>query len=335
MPLSNRLLRPMINSSYLKYFAFPLKSIEIFELNTGNYQETKNIKYLEIHPIEGKCCLIFSDNGYSDGGLRMPLPNLSNIKDISSNKLEIYFVIPDANSGANREFASRIKIESKYTDQVFELITTLKGLENDSNYWSHEFITLPTSNGIDKRIEIVYLTPFLAEGEQIIWQSQKFEAKNIKRKVISIDAVTNYRIFQYDYELHSDNAIIFPSIGDVKIVNQQLLVSSSPNGTYTNTSERLTGISKVKTNNVVGDVTFYFKDKSLITFSQVTDPETLVTVIQVLKDRYSAIITSDPTNSTKLKCNKCGNDDISSGSKFCNVCGSQLSIIKSIFDDSE
>jgi TIR domain len=119
----------------------------------------------------------------------------------------------------------------------------------ESKYVRYE-VQNAISNGLDKGIEIFHLIPFLAEGEQIIWQNLKFEATNIKKKVIALDVVTNYRIFQYDYEKHRGEAIMFLALSNVSVTNQQVLVSSSPNGIYSYASEKIIGISNVKTNNV-------------------------------------------------------------------------------------
>ena len=76
---------------------------------------------------------------------------------------------------------------------------------------------------------------------------------------------------------------------------------------------------------VVGDLTVTAKGKTVITFAQIIDPETLSFVIQNLKDRHSKANFTERNEGIKVKCDKCGNADLLSQSKFCNKCGFQLS----------
>ena len=50
-------------------------------------------------------------------------------------------------------------------------------------------------------IDIYPLTPFLSEGEEIIWHQMETEGIRHK-KVLWIEALTNYRVYYYDYKQH-------------------------------------------------------------------------------------------------------------------------------------
>ena len=63
-------------------------------------------------------------------------------------------------------------------------------------------LVIQTNNNSQiKMIDIYPLTPFLSEGEEIIWHQMKTEGIRHK-KVLWIEALTNYRVYYYDYKQH-------------------------------------------------------------------------------------------------------------------------------------
>jgi hypothetical protein len=337
----------MLTPSYLKVYDYPIKKIEIFEAETGEHRHPKNIHYIAVHPIEANYTLVLG--GY-DEGLPLPLKNVYDIKAISTNGIEFNFVGTGTIGTNNMKYVARIKTDEKYANQVFELIKNLKELENSSSYWERESLTFQTSSGLEKTVEIYSQTPFLAEGEQIIWQNLKSEFIDNKRKVNSIDVVTNFRIFQYDYLEHKGTAILFPFLGDVKVTDQQKTMTS-PIGTYSNFSNKLTGVKNVRTNNIIGNIVFYDRESPLISFKQITDPETLSIVVRTVKQQYESMSASSlndgskDTNKTEsqygaenikinLNCTRCAGVS-SPGSKFCSKCGFALTSVSLILDSSD
>lgn len=287
--------------------------------------------------------------GYGEG-LPLPLQNVYDIKAVSTNSIEFNFIGTGTIGMINIKYVARIKTDEKYVNQVFERLRNLKGLENSSSYWERESLTFQTSSGLEKTVWIYSQIPFLGEGEQIIWQSLRSEFIDNKKKVNSIDVVTNFRIFQYDYLENKGAVILFPFLGDVKVTDQQKTITS-PIGTYSNFLYKLTGINNVRTNNVVGNVVFYGKEKPLITFSQITDPETLSVAVRTLKQQYDSLNasklndTSENVNitenqqindntKTNLICTRCASISLP-GSKFCANCGSALNNISLLFDNSD
>jgi ribosomal protein L40E len=97
----------------------------------------------------------------------------------------------------------------------------------------------------------------------------------------------------------------------------------------------LTGIKEPASPKILGDISFQGLDKSTITFTEITDPDTLSTAIRRLKEKHANTvidgnvddkITSDIQTEESIKCSKCQNSNMSD-SKFCNKCGSPLSMI--------
>lgn len=46
-------------------------------------------------------------------------------------------------------------------------------IQSNSNYWTRNLLTTKTSQGMNREIEIYPLIPFLADGEQMIWENRK------------------------------------------------------------------------------------------------------------------------------------------------------------------
>jgi ribosomal protein L40E len=187
----------------------------------------------------------------------------------------------------------------------------------------------------ESTFNIYHNAPYLADGEEMVWQRLTFEIFNKERKITNIDAVTNCRVFQYDYRSHQGTGILFPLLKNQTVSNQHPTTSTDPIGNYFITSLNLTGIKEPASPKISGDISFQAQDESTITFTAITDPDTLSTAIRRLKEKHANTvvngnvtgeITSDIKIEATVKCSKCQSNN-TSDSKFCNKCGSPLSII--------
>jgi hypothetical protein len=104
-------------------------------------------------------------------------------------------------------------------------------------------------------VDIYPLTPFLAEGENVIWRNMKIDPA-AKDKIIEIDIVTNYRVFQYSYDSHTGTAILLPSIEDIAAVNVRM-------HTFSN---KLLGTNS----KIIGDIIFTAEGRPFLRFSTST-----------------------------------------------------------------
>ena len=342
MPLQTKLSRPMVIARLYKY---PVKKYELYETVTGHNLHGKKIQYVTVDPIEARYSLLFSNEVQI---YPLPLRNVVETKVISTDTAELDFWgtmtpgVSEFGGGIgykDERHILRIKTDEKYTPSFPELLKVLKALEKNSEYWKCEVLTFPGNRTID----VYSQTPFLAEGEQIIWQNPKTELIDNKNQVIYLEAVTNFRIFKYDYVQHRGSVILFPVLEDARVTNQQHVMARSSIGSYSDFSNKITGIKSVRTNNVVGEINFYVQGKPLITFDGITDPEMLCTAVMTLKKQYDTFhdtkqkqenIGTDFTSGVKNICNKCSNTN-PADSKFCNGCGSALSLSSILFDNPE
>jgi len=347
MPRLSLLTRPMVGSQNLRIRGYEIKGLEMMEQETKAITPTSNLKYMEIQPIESTHLLIFSEARGKPGRSM----NIQDIVDIKTShftrgrfikKEDLVVEIRSLGPEDRRQYLTIIDVDDKYADEIVGEVMASKQAELNSNYWSHRSLTFTKQNGQKNTVDIYPAAPFLANGEEILWHYVLTESKDKKSKVIWINAVTNYRIFQYNYHEHTGVAILFPSLEDVKVNNEQ---RGSGLGIYNLTSPNLTGIQTSGAIGIVGEIVFYAEGSPWITFTRVNDPETLSNVVKTLNQQLSNIQIGDGESgqtkeqtqaelheaiedlgekATTLSCPKCGKPN-PSNSNFCNYCGSPFS----------
>src|SRR6266540_2369070 len=224
-----------------------------------------------------------------------------------------------------------IKVEDRLADEIHEKLRALKLLQFDRNYWERHSLSFLGAANLRKTVDIYPRTPFLADGEEMIWQSLTIETIDKERKVMKVDAITNFRIFQYDYNEHQGEGILIPCLDNNMTIDERPTLQINAVGTYFVASYNITGIKEAGTTKIIGDITFYVNDKPSITITQITDPDTLATAVRRLKDRHNitgidvkeqyANITSSTVRS--MICSNCHHNN-PPDSNFCNKCGVSL-----------
>ena len=349
MPQASNLSRPIVALANVRNYFYHIKEIKIVEADGGKQLHPKNINYLIICPIESKYWILLNDRLDRDG-LPLPLQDLKEINKITTTKsiipipikqvsfvpkkeeqfIELSFIGNKFFTSSNKPYIATIKVDDYYIDEIIKLLRTLRQLQYDSRYWQHHTMKLNEST-----FDIYPNVPYLGDREEMVWQRQTFEVFNKERKITNVDAVTNCRVFQYDYRSHRGTGILFPSLQNQTVKNPHPATSIDPIGNYFITSFNLTGIKEPASPKILGDISFQAQDESTITFTEITDPDTLSTSIRRLKEKHANTvidgnvdgeITSDIKIEATVKCSKCQSDN-TSDSKFCNKCGSALSII--------
>jgi Double zinc ribbon len=347
MPQASNLSRPIVALANVRNYFYHIKKIEIVEAEGGKQLHPKNINYLIIYPIESKYWILFNDRIDRDG-LPLPLQDLKEVNKVTTTKsiipikqisfipkkgeqfIELSFIGNKFFTPTNKPYIATIKVDDYYIDEIIKLLRTLRQLQYDSGYWQHHTMKLNEST-----FDIYRNAPYLGDGEEMVWQRLMFQVFNKERKITNIDAVTNCRVFQYNYRTNQGTGILFPSLHNETVSNQHPTTSTDPIGNYFVTSFNLTGIKEPASPKILGDISFQGLDKSTITFTEITDPDTLSTAIRRLKEKHANTvvdgnvageITSDNKTEATVKCSKCQSNN-TSDSKFCNKCGSQLSML--------
>lgn len=344
-PPASQLAHPMVDSLNLPVNEYEIYGIEVFETNSGMQRvllgtvEDKELKAIQVQPPEGSSSLIFYD-GKTSG--QFPSVFFSQIVEVRIiDFLEIIFI-----GRENIQFL--LKVDMNFSDRrrIIKEIQTIMEKDSDSSYWTGYSLSFPNTHGEEKCVNIYPLTPFLADGEEIVWLT-KWSILN--DKVISIDALTNFRILHYSYEKHTGITILISNLKDVAITNQKNATLPKERVGYTEFGKKLANSIKSKTVGTIGDITFMSSNGISIMFKQINAPENMADIVLELKNKYGPIQVGEPIeiepetfiqdqqiNTTdnispqdeskvmSINCSQCSrNNPI--GSKFCNGCGSPLS----------
>lgn len=224
-----------------RLLAIPFYRMEMVSDSTG--RPDKRANHVEIHPVEWDAKIVFAAVKSPVKPVGIPITNFVNISTVSETKgtfrrqedlmLKINF---RANDGSERW--AIINMEDKQVKDFLNRVQILKQKESDEVYWSHNRLAFQNNLGQTKTVDIYPLTPFLAEGEEIVWHNM-IPHPDFKEKIGVLEVFTNYRVFIYDYTQHLGNAILLPSIEDITEKNLRQSSDTKPVGTYILSSDDL------------------------------------------------------------------------------------------------
>lgn len=170
----------------------------------------------------------------------------------------------------------------------------------------------------------------------LLWY--RTETKGLVHKNVTwIDAITNYRVFQYNFENHGTNYNILSSLDDMTLKNRYRVSSGQNYGYFTGKrygsmrSGFYTGTGNSKSTSI-GDVAFIYNGKIFIQFNQVSDPSGVVKLVESarkhLRGLQRIVVRAEKINDVihdqiSNLCPDC-NFSNSASSKYCNQCGAKL-----------
>lgn len=273
------LSRPVVDWKMLK---IPIYRAEVVSDSTG--RPDKKVRNIEIHPIEWDAQIVLS------GGRTIATLPIDQVLDVSvvsrpkgiiKKKEDLTVKITFTGNDALEHWII-INIDDRYIKEFLDHIEKLRQKESDETYWTHRSLTFQTGPvGQTRVVDIYPLTPFLAEGENVIWQNMKIDP-TAKDKIVEIGLVTNYRVYQYNYDSHTGTSILLPSIEDVAAVKMR---------THTFSKKLLGTNSKI-----IGDIIFTAEGRPFLRFSQVSDPDSLVSLIKSVQEELPNIKVSGGPN---------------------------------------
>lgn len=275
-PPPQELSNPVVDWNVLK---IPVYRAEVVSDSTG--RPNKKVKNIEIHPTEWDAQIVLS------GGRAIATLPIDQIRDVSvvskpkgiiKKKEDLTVKITYA-SNDTLEHWIIINIDDRYIKEFLDHIEKLRQKESDETYWTHRSLTFQTGPvGQTRVVDIYPLTPFLAERENVIWQNLKNDPA-AKDKIVEIELATNYRVFQYNYDSHIGTAILLPAIEDIAAVNVK---------THTFSKKLLGSNSKT-----IGDIIFTAEGRPFLRFLQVSDPDSVVSLIKSVQEDLPNIMVGD------------------------------------------
>jgi ribosomal protein L40E len=323
------LLSNQIENNQFTKMIIPWQQIPIYNFDTKIISFVDSTIYDEVdhlilYPIELGNRLEFKNKKDAKVALTIPIKLISKIESLSEeigsfrkkNELIVAIEFRDYDETKLIKFW----IEEKSISFLIEQINKLGELENQDYHKS-----IPLQYGIDSNFQITnvqFKNLILAQGEEVLW-SNSFVLRGVKA-IARIQALTNFRVIDYDSQTHQCGRILLPEVDDVIVMNQNRRSHSERIGTFTGTGFRYgfsgTSASTSRgTSETIGDVVFMKDGIPFITFSQISDPSGLVRLAKTIKKQLFA---EKKTNQTLSKptCSKCGNSN-PADSSFCNSCG--------------
>ncbi len=199
--------------------------------------------------------------------------------------LEIIFETPN---GTKRLL---VNVEDKHVSEIIDIINSNKNFDYD-NYLGYLEVHYE-KDGVIANTKLCPKIPVLAEDEELLWTHTETEGVLCAHAKWT-DAVTNMRIFQYNFESHLSSYAIIPRIDDVIVTNQKRISESQSSGIYY--SQRFgsmrsgQGTSKTTTSSItIGDVIFMVDGRPFITFQQIKDPHGLARITKSVKKQATQI----------------------------------------------
>jgi len=241
----------------------------------------------------------------------------------------------------NRENTIKIKLDDKHVEEFLKSIEVLKQNSYDSGYWTYCSLSSKTGAGHITTVDIYPQAPFFAEGEDLVW----YNTGIVKKKIAWLQALTNYRVYYYDYVQHAGVFVLMPGLQDAVVMNQRRASNSTSIGTYAMSRYNITGFRNNRTTSfTIGDVQFIAEGKPYIIFPQVGDPNGLARLVKSLKQQQAQVQigglqvqmqselgqsevkeaqTAPESDKASITCSQCNNSN-PHGAQFCNTCGSKL-----------
>lgn len=317
----------MFDEKLVKRFEY---DIDIIKYIDG--QPNRTLDKLVIHPIEVGNRLEFKSKNNSSASFFIPIDDITEVNtpeqiEASAEKKDLLLEI-EFKDGQGNKRSMAFNIRDKYIEEV--LVKTLKPMEQ--KYW--DTVDLEYNlGGMIKTMQLYYKTPFLSDGEELLWINTKTEGI-VNKHLRWLEALTNFRAIYYDFDKHECSRITLNFVDDVIVKNERRISEANRFGTFNEDSLRtFAGIemSKSYSSRTMGDVFFMRGGKPIVTFVQVSDPHELASLAKAViahlfaplkrgKGRQLPMADIRTRGVNETTCPYCGNVN-PSGSEFCRKCG--------------
>jgi hypothetical protein len=222
----------------------------------------------------------------------------------------------------------KLDISDKQVNEILSKVNGARDLE--SRYWTEINFTY-NENGKDIHTQLFPTSPFLAAGEKVLWRVGKTSGV-FSKHAEWIQALTNFRVLEYNFQTHGSKAVALPSVDDIIVANKR----TESNSIYSGTHNYRTRTTKSST---FGDIVFISEGRPVITFHQAVDPDAVVEIAKSARQQAMKTKMTNPaiapeevtkleanpalTTNKETLCKSCGSPN-SPLSCFCGQCGAKL-----------
>jgi len=335
-PVNTLKLNPIVEDRLIQKNKYKIEMVEWLD---GKPNE--EIDSMIIYPVELGFFVEFKnskDRDFAGKGFRqtdvLELNTKTTVKDGLFRKKEdmLLEIIFKHNGGTKRLL---VNVDDKHVSEIVDIINTNKNLDYD---YYLGYLEVPfEKDGVIASTKLQPKIPVLSENEELLWTHTETDGV-LSTRARWIDAVTNMRIFQYNFKSHLSSYAIIPRIDDVIVTNQKRISESQSSGIYY--SQRFgsmrsgRGTGKTTTSSItIGDVIFMVDGRPFITFHQIKDPHGLARITKSVKRQAMQIekqLKKREKNGEKRKtakasvtCQKCEKPNLINAN-FCSHCGSAL-----------
>ena len=156
----------------------------------------------------------------------------------------------------------------------------------DSTFWKFVEVKLGTRDYL-KTAKMYYQTPFLAEGEELLWSYVGTEGV-FEKKASFVMALTSFRALIYYFDTHDSECILLSVVDDILEMNTRRVSPATETGSFSSAelySMRMGSYGSIgdSPSRKIGDVVFMKDGERIITFGQMTDPNGLVNLAKSIK----------------------------------------------------
>ena len=182
-----------------------------------------------------------------------------------------------------------IDVEEKDAHLIIDLLKMFKYIEEKSGFWTKSQVIYRDPNGRQITNEIFLEAPFVAQDERIRWVWWIAHGKDDEKTIDYLRALTNFRVFEYNYKAHVGRAIALKNIEDVQVNISEdnkkgIPKSETQYGIFTEGLKNLDR-NQINTTNVrtIGDVTFIVKGEPFASFRSIGNPEDIAGIVNTEK----------------------------------------------------
>lgn len=184
-------------------------------------------------------------------------------------------------------------------------------------------------------------TLYLADGEQVLWMDDGSSWLGFG-SYKWVKALTNFRVFYYDFKAHQCNSLSLPMVESVVVANKRRETRSDHQGEMQTREGLLGPVSQTRGSTQsesvsVGDVLFMHAGKPYVTIRDIEDPDGMAqmarsAIEQATKntrmtgkaeEKQTTTLPSQPQGVQCKKCQSYNPEDAA----YCNKCGAKMSFV--------
>ena len=204
---------PIFDEKLVKRFEY---DIDIIKYIDG--QPNGILDKLVIHPIEVGNAFEFKSKKDSGVSFYVTTEDITEINTPEQTegmpkKKDLLLEIEFKDSQGDKK-SIEFNVHDKNVEMI--LVKTLKSMEQ--KYW--DTVELEYNlDGITKTTQLYYKTPFLSDGEELLWINTKTEGI-VNKHLRWLEALTNFRAIYYDFGKHESGRIPLSFVDDVIVKNE-------------------------------------------------------------------------------------------------------------------